>query len=281
MFLLACSPPPASSDAGADATSDGGANDAAAVEPVCPPASGNSTVVGDFNGDGAWDIADVVALSNHLFRGGRGARCTALADFRTDGHLEIDDHGMMRSALIAGSQAVPRFDGRCGATSVWTAGPCVPLALSVRAPQTAMAGRFEARIVVSSPGGVVQGWSASLRAQGCRVLSAALRDTVSADVSDVPPGLRHLGYGVAQAVDGGVVSATELSLSEDITLPPGEHAVATVTVEATVASGCAPCELSLGDGLRWTGQPLTLTVAAGGYAYHPAPRASVTQVCAR
>lgn len=277
----ACSPPPSSADAGDAAGASDGSDAAVTVDPACAPRSNTTAVIGDFNGDQQWDIADSVAFSSWLFRAGHAPRCPGACDFRSNGRLEADDATAQRSALVSGVELVPTLAaGSCAGGSAWSDAPCLALAMRVEAPELAAPGRFEARLVVHSPGSIVQGWSASVRANGCRIVAAAMRGTASADRADDPPGLRHLGYGVAQAVTGGAVTAVELSLTEDITLPQGAVTVMALTVEAQPASGCAMCELTVGDGLRWTGQPLTLTIAANGYAYHPASASAATRVCA-
>lgn len=279
--LAACSTPTPNTDAGDASGNDATADGAITIEPVCPPPSNATSVVGDFNGDQQWDIADSIAFSNWFFRAGRAPRCPGACDFRPNGHLEADDATAQRSALVSGVELVPMLPaGACNGGASWSAGPCLPVAMRVDAPERATPGRFEASLVLTSPGDVVQGWSASVRANGCRIVSALLRNTASADRAEAPPGLRHLGYGVAQSVTGGAVTAVELSFTEDITLPAGGVTVMALTVEGQSASGCTPCALTVGDGLRWTGQPLTLTIAAGGYAYHPASATTVTQVCA-
>jgi hypothetical protein len=274
--LWGCSSPTSpDADAGADATADG-----PSTSMVCAPAPSTTRVVGDFNSDGAWDFADSVAFSNFLFRGGHAAGCQALVDFRVDGHLEIDDASALRGALVSGIYPAPGFSGRCIAMSAWTDGPCVELGAAVRAPAQAPPGRFDAQLTLTSGAAIVQGWSASIRATGCRIVAITTAATAAADVSDAPPGLRHLGSSVTQLTAEGAVVATELSLSEDRTLPSGTSTVATLTVEAPAAAGCAECALTVGDGLRWTGRELTLTVAAGGYGYHPPSATSITRVCA-
>ncbi len=246
---------------------------------VCAPAPVTARVVGDFNSDGSWDFADNIAFASFLFRGGHAAGCQGLVDFRADGHLEIDDATALRGSLVSGIYPAPTFNGRCVAMSTWPEGPCVALGVAVRAPAQAPPGRFEARLTLTSQTAIVQGWAASIRATGCRIVAATSASTAAADVSDAPPGLRHLGSSVTQVTTDGAVVATELSLSEDTTLPVGESTVATFTVEAPAGAGCAECTLTVGDGLRWTGRELTLTVAAGGYAYHPPTASAVTRVC--
>ena len=46
---------------------------------------------GDANGDGTINIADGLAILEHLFRGGRSVRCTAAADYNGDGTLNVAD----------------------------------------------------------------------------------------------------------------------------------------------------------------------------------------------
>jgi hypothetical protein len=90
-----------------------------------------------------------------------------------------------------------------------------------------------------------QGWSLSGIALGGEFVDATFAGTAAADVTDDPPGLRDVGYGVVELTPGGrsrgdecegrvgVVSAIVLSFVRDVTLPADEPSR---ILRATVAS---------------------------------------------
>jgi hypothetical protein len=68
---------------------------------------------GDANGDGAWDIADPIALLAHLFAGG-ALPCLDAADANDSGELNIADGIYLLSYVFAGGRAPPAPFPLCG-----------------------------------------------------------------------------------------------------------------------------------------------------------------------
>lgn len=252
---------------------------------VCPRGAGE-VILGDTNGDGVLDLADSIALQNALFRGGRAVVCRPASDWNNDGRVEMDDAARISTYLVTGYQPTRTVPANaCDSATYWPDGQCAPLAFDIHAPEKAVDTRFEATVAIRSPTLAVQGWSYSLRADGCRITGATTLNTTAAEVWDTPPGIRHLGYEATLALseDRGAISYVNLSSVEDISLPVqlDGSPVGVFQIEAeTPATGCRECRLSLGDGLSWIGQAIDAMIVAGGYAYRPEPPAAVVQVCA-
>ena len=261
----------------------GGAVELPPLTPVCPEPDGAPTL-GDINGDGRLDVADAVALGNHLFRGGPAPVCAEAADFNGDGRIEFDDALRINSHLVSGTQHLRESPpGACAASQPWGEGACHPMGLWWEAPERVSEAGFDAVLAVRSPEVGVEGWSLSLRAEGCQIAAVTTRGTSAAEVWDAPPGLRHLGYAAAVTVPEGAVSYVLLSFYEDITLPVREEPspILVVRVEAAVPQeGCTSCLLSVGDGLTWRGQPIDFALVAGGRTYRPDAPVAKIEVCA-
>lgn len=247
---------------------------------VCPRGAG-TPVLGDINGDGVLDLADPIALDNHLFRAGAAPACRQAADWNNDGRVEVDDGHRAATYLVTGAWSARALNAHaCDSATHWPEGQCAPLAIDLHAQGRVTTASFNAALAIRSPVLAVQGWSASLFAEGCRILSVTVEDTSAAEVWDDPPGLRHLGYSASIAKDDGAMTATILSFDEDITLP-SEATILNIGLDAVVpSSGCNTCVVSAGDGISWTGRPIDLVIVAGGHTYRPeAPSISV-DVCA-
>jgi hypothetical protein len=259
-----------------DAAADAGA-DAAPPADVCPE-TGALAGRGDVNGDGRVDIADAVAVQNHLFRAGPAPVCLEAADLGGDGRLDGEDGHRLTTWLVTGAQAAPRPlpPGPCGDPEPWPAGDCAPLAWVVDAPEAADDGPFDAVVAVDSPALPIQAWSLSVRAEGCAIVGATTDGTPAAEVWDDPPGLRHLGYAATQTVEGGAISYVVLSFLDDLALPAGRTPVLRLRVEP--GEGC--CVLRVADDLAWTGQPIAAVAVSSGRAYRPAPPARSLGRCA-
>jgi hypothetical protein len=276
-LLCACPDDPvAPPDAGGGAP-DAGAADAEPADmgveltEVCPRAP-DFVANADVNGDGVFDIADPIALENHLFRAGPAPACRAAADFNGDGRVEADDATRMTSYLVTGAQTLRDLPpGACDSAVPWPEGQCTPLAIELSGPS-----RTDTSAVVTasirSPTLQVQGWSTSVTADGCTIAGITTERTTAAEVWDDPPGIRHLGYAATTQVTGGAVSYVILSLTEDIFLPATTDPVSVLGIELldeTQHTGCIPCTVRLGDGLAWQGQPIALTISAEGRSYKP------------
>ncbi len=291
---LACKDDPARVDAGTptDATphDDAGGPDAAPDDagprpppPVVCPRENARPVTGDSNGDGVVDIADAVALLDHVFRGGRQPACEAAADFNGDGRVEADDATRIHSLLVTGTQGVRTLMQRaCDDLTPWPAGRCAPVAWDLAAPTRTTEARFAVEVAVRSSTLALDGWSLSVTAAGCAVATATLTGTPSAQVWDQPPGLRRMGYAAVRAVDGGAIGYVLLSHHLDASLPAADRTpLMRLEVEAArPASGCASCTLSIDGERRWEGRPVAAVLASGGRSYTPAPASVTVEVCA-
>jgi hypothetical protein len=85
-----------------------------AVERVDPPESRFRR--GDPNSDGTIDLADALAVLNHLFLGGGEPACRAAGDLNGDGSLVLDDAVFLLRRLFLGDQTPVPFPGfeECG-----------------------------------------------------------------------------------------------------------------------------------------------------------------------
>lgn len=293
-FLVSCAdhPPSSSSDAGVDIpdAADASVPDVGPKErelsplvDVCP--RGNAMpVIGDANGDGVVDIADAIALQNHLFRAGLAPACRAAANFDGDSRVEMDDAERISMYLLTGKQ-IPRVLGahECDSTTYWPEGQCAPLALDLIAPLRVTSDHFLAQVVLRSPVLAVQGYSLSLEATDCELSKVTPEDTIAAEVWDRPPGIRHLGWATTPLVDGGAIAYLILSFTDDIYFPTSEEptSILSADVHASVPfSGCRTCKISVRDGLSWNGQPINTTIAANGRAFVPALPSIEVEVCA-
>jgi hypothetical protein len=125
--------------------------------------------------------------------------------------------------------------------------------------------------------GGAQGWSLSVAAERCKIVTATVAGTAGASRFDDPPGLRTSGFEVTElAASGdlrGAVSAVVLSAVEPITLPIDRPSpVCRLTVEASVPAGGRDGipRLAFIDGLRGSGQPVSNRVTWQGTTYVPA-----------
>lgn len=250
----------------------------------CPRGS-NDVVLGDANGDGTANIADVIALENFIFRGGRAPACRRASDWNDDGRIEAEDATSLNSYLAVGSQTARVLPERsCDSATFWPDGPCASLGFDLRGPERTTVSPFTAVLSIRSAQLAIAGWSTSLASNGCRIVSVKSEGTEAGEVWDDPPGVRHLGYSLTDRVEGGGVAYTILSTSEDIVFAAGAggHDVALIQVEADLpGSGCTPCTVRFGDPLPWRGgQPVASVIVADGYAYEPEAKSVTIDVCA-
>jgi hypothetical protein len=250
---------------------------------ICPRGQA-APVLGDVNADGIVDVSDPIAFENYLFQFGPDPVCREAADVNDDGLIELDDATVIVSYLVPGTQNIGLLDpSACANTMPWPEGPCAPLALELEAPARVTTARFQARLAIRSPTLAVQGWSASIRGRDCDLVAVTTDGTVAAEIWDDPPGLRHLGYSAAVVVPRGAIAYVTLSVTSEVTLPPSDapQAILAMEIEGTVpASGCTRCELEVGDGLRWTGEPIDTAITAAGNTYRPEPPSKLIEVCA-
>lgn len=264
---------------------EAGPSSAEASEICARPQVSAAAVAGEANGDGEVDIADALWLERSLFAGGAAPVCAAAVDFVADGHVDAaDGAAMLRSRFTAGFPAPSLAAGLCAAAPVGVEPPCGALSLEVRAPTGAASseeGRFEATVELHSPTLAVEGWQLGLSATGCTIMSATLEGTVGAPSSE--GGMRELGFGLAETVSGGAVSAVALGWTTALTLDPGsDPTLLRVEVQAALpASGCAdPCQLRVGDGLQGSGESIRSVVSVEGRAFVPEQGSATVEVCA-
>jgi len=160
------------------------------------------------------------------------------------------------------------------------------LALGMDAPATVtgsagVATPFEATVTLTSPLLKVEAWSFTLTASGCTILGSSTNGTIAADREDSPPGKRDGGMAWQQVASPGELHVlTGLDWRNPTTLPTLEKATAIhqISLEATPASGCTPCTLSLVPGTPGTG--VETVISGGGYRYIPALATATVSVCA-
>src|SRR5688572_17401945 len=187
LMLCGCPGEPTTTpDAGG--TPDSGTVDAGPMLPIVCPRPSSAPVPADINGDGATDVADPIALYDHLFRGGRAPVCAAAADFDRNDYVEIDDANRISTYLVAGTQRtryLPAFE--CNDAVSWPDGSCEPLALELDGPARTTEPRFSVQAVLRSPMLAVQGFSMSLGASGCSIARVSPEGTPAAEIWDDPP----------------------------------------------------------------------------------------------
>ncbi len=258
-----------------------------------PPAStceqaarvASSPVPGDANGDGVADIADGVAVQSALFRGGAPVACLAAADGNADGVLDAGDGVALWYHLFTGSMQLPSLASGACETPKLDEAPCGDgLALGVT-PPTAFTGASgtpasaDATITLTTGPLDVQAISVSLRTSGCT--ATAVRFTgAAADRVDDPPGLRDGGFARGDVSADGATAAVVWDLTGDRVAPAGtEASVLTVSLSADVGIACAPCVLTLEDGVVGGGAPVANVAAGGNRAYVPKLVSATVQVC--
>lgn len=245
----------------------------------------SSPVPGDANGDGVADIADGVAVQSALFRGGDPVACVAAADGNADGVLDAGDGVALWYHLFAGSMQLPSLAAGACATPKLDEDRCGDgLALRVTPPAsfTGPSGTratADATITLTAGPLDVQALSVSLRTSGCT--ATAVRFTgAAADQVDDPPGLRDGAFARADVSADGATAAVVWDLTGDRVVPAGTEApILTVSLGADVGTACAPCVVTLEDGVVGGGAPVANVAAAGNRAYVPKLGSATVQVC--
>lgn len=285
--FAACSDPvpiEAPHDAGTPAADATVAPDVETPLPDVCPRSPGSPVPGDINGDGVMDVADAVAIQDHLFRRGPAPACAESADVDHDGAIEMDDGHRISTALVPGNRVIPFLPaGACRTSTAWAPTPCAPMALTIAGPQRVTASRFEARVQLTSPSLAIHGFSMSIGARDCAITRITTEGTPAAEVWDDPPGVRHMGYATTTPVENGAIAYVILSILDDVELPaqPAPRDLLALEIEAPPpAQGCRRCTLEVREDLAWTGAPITAAIVSGGRAYRPALPALEVDVCA-
>src|SRR5262249_54536166 len=139
--------------------------------------------------------ADPIAYQNHLFRGGRGPVCEDSADVTADNLLENDDALEVIGFLVSGSGEIGVLDPNdCFDLDTWPEGQCRALDFQLTAPERVSDSAFEAAVLIRAGAAGVQGWSFSVRAEGCEIAAVDTAGTPAAETFDEPPGLRSFGY---------------------------------------------------------------------------------------
>lgn len=234
-------------------------------------------VAGDPNGDGVSDIADGAAVLGSLFRGGPPLACEAAADNNQDTTLDAGDGVGLWYHLFAGSTALaPLVTGTCTKPEPADSACGDGVALTVSAPSNA-----EVRVLLTTGALDVEAVSVSLATDGCSLGSATFDGTAAADRATTGDGSRDGGFARIDRVSGGVVAAVSFDLTGDAVLPAKTEsaAILALTVDAPGGSACAPCTLTLRDGLVGGGEPVANVVSAGGRAYVPELGSATIQVC--
>jgi hypothetical protein len=139
----------------------------------------------------------------------------------------------------------------------------------------------------SNPSGVgAQGWSMSMAADGARIADITTEGTVSAAVSDNPPGLRNNGFEKSELTVGpgneGAVSSVVLSFTVPVTLPPlVPSVVARIRVEgvAPAIGACRTARVYYVDGLTGSGQPVLNRVTHQIRSVFPALEECALEIC--
>lgn len=264
-------------------------------EAVCAlPALPDAPGWGDANQDGQVDLSDAVRTLRALQSGGAAPACLEAMDvgFRDD-LVDVGDALGLLYPLFVGNASLPAGSPDCEALEPLEEAPCGRLRLSLDAPETVsgVAGEtvtFTAVVQLESPELEVEGWSFGVRAEGCALASATEDGTTAADTRLDPAGRRDQGWlrtDVTQAEEGGseLVSSVVLSWLDPVALPAQEapSALLSLTLTATApTSGCAPCTLTLEDGLVGPGLPVAALVSSGGRRLEPVLQAGVVEVCA-
>ena len=225
------------------------------------------------------DLADGIYLQRWLQRAGPAPACEAALDVVADGSVDLADSFLLWAHAFSDAGSLPDLeaDACAGSEAVAQLEECGRMTLEIVAPRKAD-GAFDATVSLTSHDLAVEGWQLSLTANGCRIASATLEGTRSADARD--GGRRSMGYGRVDVVEGGVVSAVALSWLESSDLAASDDAapILAVHVEAT-GEDCVKCQLTLEDGLTATGQPVRNTVVVEGRDFRPDLEGSNTKLC--
>lgn len=134
-----------------------------------------------------------------------------------------------------------------------------------------------------------QGWSISIGTEGWRIVEITTAQTVGADATSDPAGLRRGGFEKTQLTHGegneGAVSAIVLAFTERIFLRPADspHRIVRVLLEGRTPAEdglCEPCRIFFVDGRQGDGQPVENKVTYRGETFRPALGEATTDVCA-
>lgn len=223
-----------------------------------------ATELGDANGDGGVDIADAIFVHDHLFRGGAAPPCTAAANFAPNDLIEMGDGYAVLGFLFLGYSEHPALDtSLCAGATALPAPEPARVGFEIVPPER---GETAATIVLHAPETPVQGWSLGVRASSCRINAATTLGTAAADTFD--GGVRDTGFDRTNTVEGGAVSAVELSWKKDITVGGDKEPVPVLKLELQGTSSC-DCTLTVTGDLAGADRPVELVVAAGGRSYRP------------
>jgi len=286
-LLLACS---GGSKDGKPTPGEGEGEGEAALEPVCPRASGSGEVgMADANHDGQVDVADAAWTLRYLTAGGAAPACVDAQDLLRDGLVDQSDGLAILYYLYTGQVELPtprNLD--CASPTAIADASCgrLKMALEATSPVSAAAGStasFQVGVTLETPDLAPQGWSFGVRAEGCTITAASESGTAIADVRLDPEGHRDDGFTRTDVVSGGLTHGALLSWLSEVTLAAREEPYRLLTLElsgTTPSSGCATCALSLTGDLDGAGLPVALVVSAGGRSYAPTTGDASVEICA-
>ena len=275
--------------------------------------SGQNFKRGDANVDGYVDIADGDFLLNSLFvPGSPFPTCQDAADADNSGALNITDGIYIYNFLFLGGPAPPAPGAlACGpdtvgdslAACVYPPGACTPAprttngdyVLGWEAPLLVIAAvdgiaEFTAYVRLDAAAQDVSAWSLAVAPEDpsrCQIIDATSANTVSADITDSPPGLRNTGFEKTELTTGaaneGAVMGLDLALIQDSAAPASgvPHRLLQIQVRADVSgeNQCVPCRIIFKNGLTGNGAPVENLLVVDGEAIAPTLMPLDIEIC--
>lgn len=216
---------------------------------------------GDTNADGRADITDGVLLARRELSGGPDPACGPCLDIQEKGRFgDVGQAAALWYYLFSGTMGVlPEVPAGTTLTDPGPPPECGAADLAFEAiSDTSVA------VTLETDGIAAEAWSYGITADGCTISAITTAGTDGADVLD--GGLRTRGFDRTDAQGGTATSAVVLSWRDAVALPAdGPRRIALLTIE--LGSSC--CNLSFTDGVVGRGQPVALTVTAGGWSFVP------------
>jgi hypothetical protein len=237
----------------------------------------SSPVAGDANGDGRFDVADVVALDRHLVVGDAPVACEAAAEVEPVGLLDLADVFAGWHALFTqGGGLPPLQDGACAGPAEDDPAPCGRLGWAF---DTTTAKDGQVRVTLWSPDLEVDGWSLGVRATGCAIAAASTSGTLAADAG--AGGTLGVGLDLARTAPDGAVAAfvPDWLAPRAIAPDPDPRPVLALAI-ARPGSGCATCSLAVSDDVAGAAGPVASRVVHAGRSYAPPGAEVQLEVCA-
>ena len=268
---------------------------------------------GDANDDGVTNITDVIRIVDHVYLGGPPSSCAAAMDVSDGGPAE-GWAGVLWAYLYADDEAAPvppePGPNSCGSDSTESALDCDvysscdgPMAPPVGPPffnvhfdaPTEVSGAgagetFQVGVALdvseldAVAGGEVRGFSLGIAATGCAIRNAIVSGAEVNQFVEVTEGPGNVGVVIAVMLPcPGVVTGGECGGDDGVSaLGNGTHPLVTLEVEAdSPDEDCAPCMLSLVDGLQGQhmSQPVENIIEAGGVSHSPTAEPVTVDIC--